>query len=68
MKQQTAVEWLLEQIKIDQTQKALSATEWVQVIEQSKRMEKDQIVKAVYICMGTLDGDGERYYEDEYGK
>lgn len=68
MAQQTAVDWLIEQIKRDQTQKALSATEWMQVIEQSKQMEKDQIVKAVYSCMGTLDGDGERYYEDEYGK
>ena len=39
---QTAVEWLVEQIKSDQNQKSLSASEWMQVIEQAKAMEKEQ--------------------------
>jgi hypothetical protein len=39
---QTAVEWLVEQIKSDQNQKALSPNEWMQVIEQAKAMEKEQ--------------------------
>jgi hypothetical protein len=45
MKQQTAINWLVDQIKSDQNQKALSASEWIGVIEQAKQMEKDQIVK-----------------------
>lgn len=40
--EQTAVEWLVEQIKSDQNQKALSPNEWMQVIEQAKAMEKEQ--------------------------
>ena len=39
---QTAVEWLVEQIKNDQNQKALSASEWMQVIEKAKAIEKEQ--------------------------
>lgn len=42
MSKQSAVEWLVEQIKSDQNQKALSATEWMQVIEQAKQMEREQ--------------------------
>lgn len=55
MKQQTAVEWLAEQIKSDQNQKALSASEWMQVIEQAKQMEKEQIMKAVYDSMENIN-------------
>ena len=40
-RKQTAVEWLVEQIKSDQNQKALSLNEWMQVIEQTKAMEKE---------------------------
>lgn len=40
--QQTAVEWLSEHIKSDQNQKALSAKQWMQVIEQAKQMEKER--------------------------
>ena len=32
-KKLTAVEWLIEQIKSDQNQKALSPSEWMQVLE-----------------------------------
>jgi hypothetical protein len=41
----TAVEWLVEQIKSDQNQKALSPSEWMQVIEQAKLLEKEQRIK-----------------------
>ena len=47
MSKQTAVEWLVEQIKSDQNQKALSASEWMEVIEQAKAMEKEQIIEIV---------------------
>lgn len=43
---QTAVEWLVEQIKRDQNQKALSASEWAEVIEQAKQMEKEHMEAA----------------------
>ena len=46
MAQQTAVEWLVDQIKSDQNQKALSASEWMEVIDKAKQMEKEQIMKA----------------------
>jgi len=40
----TAIEWLVEQIKSDQNQKALSASEWLQVFEQAKQMENKQMI------------------------
>ena len=42
-KKLTAVEWLIEQIKSDQNQKALSPSEWMQVLERAKRMEIEQL-------------------------
>lgn len=42
MQQQTAVEWLIEQIKSDQNQKAKSASEWMEIFEQAKQMEANQ--------------------------
>jgi hypothetical protein len=41
----TAVEWLVEQIKSEQNQRALSASEWIKVIEQAKQMEREQMIK-----------------------
>jgi len=41
----TAVEWLIEQIKNDQNQKALTELEWMKIIEQAKEMEKWQRIK-----------------------
>ena len=52
-KQQTAVEWLIEQIKSDQYQKALSLSEWMKVFEQAKEMEKEQI-KEVFIDVSDV--------------
>lgn len=46
MKQKTAVEFLIEQIKLDQQVKALSEQEWINVIEEAKELEKRQIVDA----------------------
>ena len=45
MAQQTAVNWLVDQIKSDQNQKALSASEWIGVIEQAKQIHKDQLIQ-----------------------
>jgi len=51
---QTAVNWLTEQIKSDQKQKALSASEWMQVIDQAKQMEKEQMFD--YIKKNYVNG------------
>ena len=76
MKKQTAVEWLVEQIKSDQNQKALSPDEWMEVIEQAKAMEKEQIVKAAqdnfYAGQDLANGykidwnSAEQYYNETY--
>ena len=66
MSKQTAVEWLVDQIKSDQNQRALSASEWMEVIEQAKAMEREQIVKAwEYGCM-TNYGDAQTYYNETF--
>ena len=75
MAQQTAVEWLVDQIKSDQNQKALSASEWIEVIEQAKQMEKEQIINAwrngdndsMYEPK-QLDEQAEQYYNETYNK
>ena len=71
---QTAVNWLVEQIKSDQNQKALSASEWMKVIEQAKEMEKEQIIESY--CQGAFDiskydiifprETSEQYYNELY--
>ena len=73
MAQQTAVEWLVDQIKSDQNQKALSASEWMEVIEKAKQMEMEQIIEA-FDCDGTPQpgevwiSNGEQYYSETYNK
>jgi hypothetical protein len=66
MKQQTAVEYLVEQL----FPKALSEQQYYH-IEKAKQMEKDQIMQAVYDSMGTnFDpnmGRAEMYYKENYG-
>jgi hypothetical protein len=66
MKQQTAVEYLVEQL----FPKALSEQQYYH-IEKAKQMEKEQIVKAVYDSMGNnFDpnmGRAEMYYKENYG-
>lgn len=67
----TAVEWLVEQIKSDQNQKSLSASEWMQVIEQAKEMYKEQIEEAYWEGGQDVPVNGkqcEQYYNKTYGK
>ena len=66
---QTAVQWLVEQIKSDQNQKALSASEWMQVIEQAKEMEKEQIIDAYETAEKDCGKDflhGDLYYHETF--
>jgi len=69
MKNQTAVGWLVEQIKQDQNKKALSEMEWIKVIEQAKAMEKEQIINA-WIDSAEHPFDcyafAEQYYKETY--
>jgi hypothetical protein len=71
-KQQTAVEWLVEQMEKDSYQilfGKLNAS--IETIEQAKAMEKEQIIKAA--CYEPFLGDfprkeGEHYYNKIYIK
>ena len=74
MKKQTAVEWLVDQIKSDQNQKALSPDEWMEVIEQAKAMGREQMEKAVSHGISNADMtnnrgyfDFDKYYNETYG-
>jgi hypothetical protein len=69
---QTAVEWLEEYIRCS-IQLTDSEKKW---FEQAKEMEKDQIIEAVDVCLGTVELSedksgftalsGEGYYKERY--
>lgn len=40
---QTAVEWLIDQIKVDQKEQAFSEMAWTKIFEQAKEMEREQV-------------------------
>ena len=72
---QTAVEYLIEQIKSDQSQKALSASEWMEVFEKARLMEREQIIDAHGDEQSHLQDDGswrtvsaEQYHNETYSK
>lgn len=62
---QTAVEWFAEQLIPEDQHEGI-----IDIIEQAKEMEKDQIMKAVYDGMGTnFDpnmGRAEQYYNETF--
>ena len=71
----TAVEWLIEQIKSDQYQKALSLSEWMKVFEQAKEIEKEQIIDAFWngdntdsIIEQNAKEFAEKYYNETFKK
>jgi len=81
MAQQTAVEWLIEQISEKQPNGfyVIDTLEDVKrVFEQAKQMEKEQIMKSFessripykYDANLTLNGfeDAEQYYNETFGK
>jgi hypothetical protein len=64
-KQETAIEWLYEQIKnINKVEYAFS---YFEAFEQAKEMEKEQIIKAIDYCRDKYI-DSENYYNENYGK
>jgi hypothetical protein len=72
---QTAVEWIISQIVEDQTIKAKSMTEWINIFEQAKQMEKEQIIESYKdsTCQFSVDSridcpkSAEQYYTQTYG-
>jgi hypothetical protein len=63
MKQQTAVEWLVNQVE------DFIGLIPVDIIEQAKQMQKEQIIDAVNSQRQLgWDEKGEQYYTDTYGK
>lgn len=71
---QTAVDFLIEHIKLDALYEAKSIDEWKNVFEKAKAMEKDQIMRAymsgeigeMYELKNTLTA--KQYYENNYEK
>jgi hypothetical protein len=64
MKNQTAVEWLLEQLRNEEGIDFIPTS----FVEQAKAMEKEQIIDAYYYdpnC-GKIKDDGEEYYNDTF--
>ena len=66
MKQQTAVEWLQEAISKKLTNEI--SPSFLDLFDQAKSMEKEQIMDAYYYepnC-GEIKDDGEQYYTETY--
>lgn len=66
MAQQTAINWIIDQIKDSNN---LSYYGWSEIFEQAKQIEKEQIIQAFYDselhnCGGL--NDGENYYKYIY--
>jgi len=68
MKQQTAVEWFADHLKLVDKN---AYNDLIEILEQAKQMEKEQIVDAHYqgyrSDIGTTDVS-EQYYNEKYGK
>ena len=64
---ETAVEWLINQIKEDQTIKAKTMDEWNTVFHQSKAMHKEEHDKTskVWFNEGTNVHNGRKYQNFE---
>jgi hypothetical protein len=77
MTKQTAVEWLIKEIKNDSLVMAKSSKEWNQKFEQAKEMEKQQSIND-YMAGAKNEGsnhinkyyeinDAVEYYNETYG-
>ena len=73
MKKQTALQWLIEQLHSDEYTHAFGRTYIsIDLIEQAKEMEKEQIIEAYKQCENShisweCDGS-EDYYTSTYGQ
>jgi len=64
-RKQTAVDYLIEHIKLDAMYEAKTLDEWVSVFEHSKKIEKKQIIEAVE--WNYKSNMGLVYYKATYG-
>ena len=63
----TAVEWLIQNIVEDQTIKAKSMTEWINIFEQAKAMEKEQIIDSWEDGKDSFSSrNAEQYYDETF--
>lgn len=69
---QTAVNYLIHSIHEDMFQLSKSESEWKEIFEQAKAMEKEQIItsyKDGRLCIQPLEMPLENeYYQETYGK
>jgi hypothetical protein len=67
MKKQTAIDWLVEQVKSKDNQKSFSILQWLKIIEKAKEMEKEQIMEAFLDGYKSHPYMTEKYYNETYG-
>lgn len=71
---QTAIDWLIEQIKDDQFNKVKTNLEWSEIFKQAKELEKEQIMDAFnsgensddYFFPSLKLTESEVYYNETY--
>lgn len=69
MSKQTAVNWLIDQIKSRENQEKLTGEEWLEVVERAKEMEKEQLNRACYDGYYQEEWwDVREYYDETYGE
>jgi hypothetical protein len=76
MKKQTAVEYLIQEIKNDVFVHSKSTKEWNHIFKQALAMEKEQIIDAYLKPLSNeywfqkdeiLNQESEKYYNETYG-
>ena len=71
MNKETAVEWLINELKLNDTIEKENLIIARQIIEQAKAMEKDQIIDArqdgVDVVFKGYSISNEEYYNETYG-
>ena len=67
MTKQTAIDWLVDQIKSVENQKTLSPQDWLQVIKKAKAKEKEQILEVFLDGYKSHPYMAEQYYNEIYG-
>lgn len=68
-KKQSSIDWLISCITEDQMVKSKSLNEWLEIFEQAKQMEKEEILDAWtdgYSCGMYQEGLGIDYYNETY--
>ena len=69
---QTSIEWLVDQIKEDQTSRAKTASEWNLIFQQARQMHKEEVKEGYIMALLDKDNkirrDAEDYYQETYGK